>query len=210
MIEFVSFHKIPRLSREIIITEKLDGTNGQILIGENRAPFVLAEGRVVPFMVGSRSRWIFPEQDNHGFAAWAYAHAEDLLQLGPGSHFGEWWGQGVNRGYGLKEKRFSLFNTVRWCAAGKTPRVLNAEGRMQEVLPSCVSLVPELYRGPFTDAAIEQSMQTLRDNGSIAAPGFLRPEGIVVFHTAGNVLFKKTLEKDDEPKLQRSCVSDSV
>ena len=30
--------------------------------------------------------------------------------------------------------------------------------------------------------------------------GFMRPEGIVVFHVAGNVGFKKTIEKDDMPK----------
>ena len=32
--EFQEFKKIPRLSRDIIITEKLDGTNGVIYIGE--------------------------------------------------------------------------------------------------------------------------------------------------------------------------------
>jgi hypothetical protein len=36
--------------------------------------------------------------------------------------------------------------------------------------------------------------------GSKAAPGFMKPEGIVVFHVAGNVGFKKTIEKDEEPK----------
>jgi hypothetical protein len=30
----------------------------------------------------------------------------------------------------------------------------------------------------------------------------MKPEGIVVFHVAGNVGFKKTLEKDDVPKGQ--------
>jgi hypothetical protein len=28
----------------------------------------------------------------------------------------------------------------------------------------------------------------------------MKPEGIVVFHVAGNVGFKKTIEKDEEPK----------
>lgn len=40
----------------------------------------------------------------------------------------------------------------------------------------------------------------LRDEGSVAAPGFMKPEGIVVFHVAAGVSFKKTLEKDDQPK----------
>jgi hypothetical protein len=33
--EFVEFRKIPRLNREIVVTEKLDGTNAQIKIGED-------------------------------------------------------------------------------------------------------------------------------------------------------------------------------
>lgn len=37
-------------------------------------------------------------------------------------------------------------------------------------------------------------------NGSVAAPGFANPEGVVIYHTAGNVLFKKTLIKDEIPK----------
>lgn len=32
MLEFVEFPKIPRLSRDIIVTEKIDGTNAQIYL----------------------------------------------------------------------------------------------------------------------------------------------------------------------------------
>ena len=39
-----------------------------------------------------------------------------------------------------------------------------------------------------------------QENGSYASPGFDRPEGIVCFHLAGNVGFKMTIEKDDQPK----------
>ena len=35
MTEFQPFPKIPRLSREIVITEKIDGTNAQILITDD-------------------------------------------------------------------------------------------------------------------------------------------------------------------------------
>jgi hypothetical protein len=37
-------------------------------------------------------------------------------------------------------------------------------------------------------------------HGSMAAPGFMKPEGVVVFHVAGNVGFKKTIEDDESPK----------
>jgi len=30
----------------------------------------------------------------------------------------------------------------------------------------------------------------------LLVPGYSRPEGIIIFHIAGNVGFKKTLEKD--------------
>ena len=104
MPEFVAFPKIPRLVRDIIITEKIDGTNASVYVGE--------DGQV---MAGSRSRWITPTDDNFGFAKWVAANADELRTgLGIGTHYGEWWGAGVQRKYGLTEKRFSLFNVSRW------------------------------------------------------------------------------------------------
>ena len=44
------------------------------------------------------------------------------------------------------------------------------------------------------------AIEDLRAKGSYAAPGFMRPEGGVIYHVAGNYLFKKTLEKDEKPK----------
>jgi hypothetical protein len=170
--EFQEFPKMPRLSREVIITEKIDGTNAQVCITE--------DGQI---LAGSRTRWITPESDNFGFAAWVRDNAADLLALGPGRHFGEWWGSGIQSGYGLSkgEKRFSLFNVSRW-----------GESR-----PACCHVVPVLYRGIFDTAAVDACLEDLRVNGSRAAPGFMRPEGVVVFHVAGNCGFKKTLGNDE-------------
>lgn len=196
MIEFVGFPKIPRYSRECIITEKIDGTNAQIYIAEDCKPIHLLylspplgdRDIAVPFLVGSRSRWLLAEkgQDNHGFARWAYKNAEELLKLGPGRHFGEWWGQGINRGYGLKEKRFSLFNTHRWGD--------------DSVRPACCHVVPILAVGPFETEFIFDTLDFLGRDGSRAAPGFMNPEGIVIYHVAGNLLFKKTILNDEKPK----------
>lgn len=175
MTNFVGFRKIPRLSREIIITEKIDGTNAVIFNGEDGE-----------FLVGKKSAWITTENDNHGFAKWAFANKQELQLLGPGYHFGEWWGQGIQRGYGLKEKRFSLFNVSRWFGLS--------------ALPPCCHLVPTLCQGPFVDATINCALDLLARVGSIAAPDFLKPEGIVIFHTQSRYLFKKTIEKDDAGK----------
>lgn len=171
--KFQEFPKIARLSREIVVTEKIDGTNAQVCITEDRE--VLA---------GSRSRWVTPDNDNFGFAAWVRDHVDELRELGEGRHFGEWWGAGIQRRYGLTEKRFSLFNTFRWGAAR----------------PACCHVVPVLYQGPFSTETVDKMIQGLSDNGSVASPGFMKPEGVIVFHSAGNVSFKKTIERDDAPK----------
>jgi len=191
--EFTAFPKMARLTRDCIITEKIDGTNAQILITDDGQMFV-----------GSRTRWITPENDNFGFAAWAHQHRDELLALGPGRHFGEWWGRGIQRNYGINERRWSLFNVSRWCPHGQTPqRIQTADPRIekyQDILPPCCHLVPVLYRGEFSTAFAEYTLADLAKGGSKAAPGFMKPEGIVVFHVAGNVGFKKTLERDHEPK----------
>ena len=187
MIDFVEFPKMPRLSREIVVTEKIDGTNAQVAVVEldgYSAPGSVWEGDGLAIYAGSRTRWITPEADNFGFAAWVRDNAEELAKLGPGSHFGEWWGAGIQRRYGLSDKRFSLFNVDRW----------------GDERPACCSVVPVLYRGDFQTAAIEECLERLRNFGSSAAPGFMNPEGVVVFHLAGRVGFKKTLHKDELPK----------
>ena len=175
MIEFKPFPSIHRLSREIIITEKIDGTNAQIIITE--------EGE---FGTASRTQLITPEKDNYGFSKWAHDNKEELMQLGVGRHFGEWWGEGIQRKYGIKGKRFSLFNVGRWNA--ETPP------------PACCFVVPVLAKGEFDSAFIQTTLDTLNTVGSVASPGFMRPEGIVVYHTKANALFKKTIEGDDKGK----------
>jgi hypothetical protein len=193
--EFVGFPKMARLCREMIVTEKIDGTNAQILITE--------DGDI---QAGSRTRWITPEDDNFGFAAWVRDNRDDLLNLGPGRHFGEWWGSGIQRGYGLQkgEKRFSLFNVSRWHLHG-TPaqRIHTADPRIekwQDELPACCGLVPLIYSGPFDTGIIGACVERLEKEGSFAAPGFMRPEGVIAFHVAANIGFKRTIEKDGEPK----------
>ena len=178
MNEFEPFQKIARLNRDMVVTEKLDGTNASIYIGEDGA-----------MQFGSRTRWITPEDDNFGFARWGIEHRDELAALGAGMHRGEWWGRGIQRGYGLSERSFSLFNTGRW---------LNADGH--SIAPSCCDVVPVLLCGPFRTDAIDGCIQLLRERGSYAAPGFAKPEGVIVWHEAARQSFKVTLHKDELPK----------
>ncbi len=196
MNEFVEFNKIPRLTRECTITEKIDGTNASVFIGEDGT-----------FLTGSRSRWITPEEDNYGFAKWALTNKEELLKLGVGHHFGEWWGSGVQCGYGLEkgEKRFSLFNTRRWANIGTELKEYAQSNptltpNKQEYCPICCSVVPVLYEGMFDTYLIDGLLLTMKEKGSIASKGFMKPEGIVIWHHAARCYFKKTIEKDDEYK----------
>lgn len=173
MTDFIPFPKIPRLKRGCIITEKLDGTNAQVVVD--------AEGNV---RAGSRNRWITPDNDNFGFAAWVKQHEDELRELGEGRHFGEWWGLGIQRGYGLHERRFSLFNTGRW----------------SNERPACCDVVPVLYAGDFSTNTVDWVMDALKETGSQAAPGFMNPEGIIVFMTAARHLYKVLADNDDQPK----------
>lgn len=173
--EHTAFPKIPRWYRDIVITEKIDGTNAQVFIG--------TDGE---FSVGSRNRWISCDDDNYGFAKWAESNRNELLKLGPGTHYGEWWGSGIQRGYGLKEKRFSLFNTKRWL---DNPN-----------LPSCCSVVPVLYQGINHYYAVQDALKCLHLFGSAAAKGYDKPEGVIIYHTASNHCYKVTLEDDEKPK----------
>lgn len=173
-VEFESFKKIPRLFRECIITEKLDGTNAQILIPDNDFE---------PILVGSRNRWITPGKttDNYGFAVFVENNKDALRRLGPGRHFGEWWGVGIARGYNLTERRWSLFNTSK---------------PLPEGLPSNVYQVPVLATIEFNTNRIALELGLLQASGSHAAPGYMNPEGVVVFHKASGQLFKYTFDGD--------------
>jgi len=182
----------------MIITEKIDGTNAQIYIEHEAVIDKMVEGpeaadwfyensvRVEDMFIfaGSRKRWIVPGKDNFGFAKWVWENAMELVALGPGNHYGEWWGQGIQRKYDLKKKRFSLFNVTRW----------------EEDAPLICDVVPVLYEGPFSTGTVRDIVESLERHGSKAAPGFMDPEGVVVFHKAANRMFKVTCKNDEVPK----------
>lgn len=198
--QFVEFPKMARWSRDIIVTEKLDGTNGQILIelydedkwiGGPPLGTYDVNGVSYDVWVGSKNRWIYPggSRDNYGFAQWVSDNLGDLVHtLGEGRHFGEWWGRGIQRGYGIDRKQFSLFNVTRW-------HDLPVSGAL-------VNRVPILYQGPNEPKVIDNALLVLKTVGSQAAPGYMNPEGVVWWHTAANIGFKKTFENDEKGKGQ--------
>lgn len=211
MIEFKAWPKIARLNRDIVITEKLDGTNAAVIVeeypfgthvdgGSEFTAVVLGPNMeedglpAVEYVVGaqSRNRLIHPGMDNAGFAAWVWKNAKDLATiLGPGHHFGEWWGSGIQRGYGVTkgQKFFSLFNTAKWQPV-YDPETWDPIG---------LEVVPVIYEGPFSMAAVRACIEELRTLGSVVMP-FMNPEGVVIYHKASGQMFKVTLENDEAPK----------
>jgi hypothetical protein len=201
VVDHIEFPKMARWSRDIIITEKIDGTNGQIVIalhdkdnwGTGLPPLATYDVNEVSYDVwaGSKNRWVYPDgqRDNAGFARWVSDNLGDLVHmLGEGRHYGEWWGPGIQRAYGLAKKQFSLFNVHRWMDLPVNGGLINK--------------VPVLYQGPNLPGIIEDAMSALEKSGSLASPGFMRPEGVVWWHTAGNIGFKKTFENDEKGKGQ--------
>lgn len=203
--DFTPFQKIPRLFRDCVVTEKIDGTNACIKIVDlpddevmpTDTPIVAVRGieshdkkhtRIL--YAGSRTRWITPGKstDNFGFAQFVEENADELIRLGPGLHYGEWWGGGIQRGYGMPgaQRHFSLFNVNKW--SDPTNR------------PQCCDVVPIIWSGMFSTNVIGQIIDRLRIDGSAVMPGFMNPEGIVVYHKQGGVLFKATLENDEKAK----------
>lgn len=180
--EFRAWPSTPRLFRDIVITEKIDGTNACVIVSEDGSEI----------WAQSRKKLITPDSDNAGFARWVADNAGVLGDvLGPGYHYGEWWGSKIQRTYGLVngDKRFSLFNVNRY------------EDLELDMVPG-LGVVPRIYEGKFSQAAIDFHLAALRDDGSYAAPGFMNPEGIVVFHSAARQVFKVLLENDDISKTE--------
>lgn len=186
LVRFTPFPKIGRLEKDMVVTEKIDGTNAAVVVTEDG--LVYAQ---------SRTRVITPEADNFGFAAWVADHADDLRYgLGEGVHFGEWWGNGIQRGYGLPkgEKRFSLFNTNRWSSEmNETLPKRGLESYSPDTTciecPAC-HVVPLLDISTFSTPYAHRLYDDLKLRGSFAEPGFENPEGIVIFHTAQGHLYK--------------------
>lgn len=159
--EFQAWPKIPRLVNEKYhFTEKIDGTNACIHIQDGE--------------IGcqSRSRVITPEDDNYGFARWVRDNKSELLKLVPGRYFGEWWGQGIQRGYGMDRKVFSLFYYP------------------YEFETDVVRRVPKIEA-----ANAEEAVAILKEQGSLAAPGWNRPEGVIQYNELSKSYYKIIMDK---------------
>lgn len=206
---FESWPKIPRWSNETVtITEKIDGTNAAVIIlpyDIDHEPLIQDGyahvwawqndegkfGQSFTFATQSRKRFIKPgkDTDNAGFAGWAWERMESLIMLlGYGKHYGEWWGRGIQRGYDRDEKFFSLFNPWRYEDMG-------IEGELWGL-----EIVPTLYTGNAGFLTVDVILATLEKEGSKAAPGYMRPEGVIIQSALTRTAYKAFTWDDGLPK----------
>lgn len=206
---FEAWPKIPRWSNEkVTVTEKIDGTNAAVIIlpySHDHLPLIddgyakqlhgLNLGGYATFAVQSRKRFIKPgkDTDNAGFAGWAFENATSLTDiLGYGKHYGEWWGRGIQRGYDQEGKRFSLFRPWRYEHLALTDEVPGLD------------VVPTLYSGGAEGLlATSIILATLEQEGSKAAPGYMRPEGIIIQSQLTQSTYKAFTWDDGRPKSEK-------
>ena len=184
MEKFKPFNKIRRKNLTAYITEKLDGTNASVVVSRELLvglPY-LANVNDCFIYAGSRKRWIEPNSkenkaaDNFGFAGWVRDNAEMLVRLGPGQHYGEWVGPGIQKNpHELEERKFYLFNHYRF----------------KDVRPDCCEVVPLLDIGVYSAALIADTMLSLKEQGSHIGG---KPEGIMVYVPEADHYQKVTFE----------------
>lgn len=198
MSEFIKWSKTPHWDTvRLRVTQKLDGTNAQILIQEFTNSGMLGHGGKSSgdyvIHAGSRTRWLGSEtrtqkkgkggisyervtiDDNHGFYKWVMDNKEELTEkLGPGRYYGEWCGPGIQNGENLTERALFLFNPPKNC----------------ENLPNGVHLVPQLFDGVVNleevGLEIHQIRHFLNDSCTMIQDELLKkeltvkPEGMII------------------------------
>src|SRR5882762_10774140 len=198
----VAFQKWPKISRwnsPVVITEKIDGSNAAVVIENLHDHGTSPHGSLVTVMYDSewwavyaqsRNRYLQVHDDNFGFAEWVDFNAAELVEiLGSGRHYGEWWGSGIQRAYGLKngERNFSLFDSVRWRDD------LRPDSDLTEVVGLRRTPII-LETKDFDPGHVNWAVDVLHEFGSLACNGFRRPEGVVVHFEHNQASFKAFCE----------------
>lgn len=193
---FIKWPSTPRWHKGLTITEKIDGTNACIRI---------LDGTV---SAQSRKRLISPGDDNFGFAKWVHDNAGALTDvLGYGVHFGEWFGEGIQKNpLGIEGKRFALFSPWKFNESQK--EVIQNSG--------LVEFVPVLFEGQADYLTIPHVMQELELYGSkvegakLVSQGYAHDpdtyaaaEGVIVWHRETQQKYKILLENDSIHKGQQ-------
>lgn len=199
---FKKYPKTPRLSSEVVITEKIDGTSSAVGIYrqdevdvDSITPLttvITIDGEIYTVWAQSRNRCLTLEHDNFGFAAWVEENSAQLAEtLGRGLHYGEWFGKGIQRGYGLDDRHFWLFDGYRYA---KMLATAYTRGHMPEEL----DVVPLLGQGEFSSERVDAVLAQLVVEGSQVGPGAGDAEGVIVRFKNGSVFKAYTHEASEK------------
>lgn len=133
---------------------------------------------------------------------------EELVDLlGEGYHYGEWWGQGIQRRYDMDRKVFSLFNVNRWgelCNHDPDESICDVVPfkifELQELLPTwnkSNQFMTYNDNAFFDDIIDEASLYFLKKSRAAEKYGknFTNPEGFMIFHDRLNSYFKVPINK---------------
>jgi len=169
-IEFEAWPKIPRgILGDVVITEKMDGTNACVIIQNGVIAGVQSRKRMLN--VGK-------DVDNYGFASYVMQNKDIFLELGEGKHYGEWAGLGIQKNpHGLDSKYFYLFNTRRWGS--------------HHLPPEGIRVVRVLHHGEYSALTIDEVMNNLKDTS--VSEGY-KAEGIIVYFPKLDAMEKHTFE----------------
>jgi len=179
-LKYPSFPSIERIENiRCFINEKIDGTNGMIEITKDALRF------------GSRNTYLSSKEDNHGFYKFCKEYitypVSDIIirRLYPNNPptypvriYGEWFGKGIQRTYGLKARYFMPFNPYHADA-------LTYCGVPYIVYPA------ELYSGKFSVSQLELCMDDLKLRGSKVIEDYMNPEGVVIYFPKYNFSLKR-------------------
>lgn len=203
---FQDYGKIPRWANEHVwVSEKIDGSNSAVVIERQEEQretdavvrYVYVDDVAYVVRAQSRKRFLLPgkQTDNFGFAQYVFDNAEALVKtLGVGRHYGEYWGSGIQRGYGM-------VNGERWFSLFPTSRVSRSFQNYHDILTvPQLNIVPELYSGPWSGNVIEDCLDVLRDHGTFASNGAGQAEGVVVTFKLSGARYKAFVNDDGVPK----------
>ncbi len=193
--EFKAWGSTPRENKNKTITEKIDGTN---------ACLVITNGKIV---AQSRKRIITPEDDNYGFAKWAHANAGVLFDtLGYGYHYGEWYGEGIQKNpLGIEGRRFALFHPTKYNEANgydlskvdglETVPLLHHGQCDVWTIPDIMSDL-DIYGSKVVGAKRTKIVRDLGDGYTYEIDKAATAEGIIIWNNETRTRTKMLLEND--------------
>lgn len=166
---------VDKVLGKVIVTEKIDGTNACLFFYPNGEMFVQ-----------SRNRIITPDQDNAGFAKWAYRNQKDLFYIfGPGRHYGEWWGHKIGRTYDMTYNVFSVFNNGRFYKTEANSNDSMSTRAHEMGLGEEISAVPHIFTGMYGSPEMDGAIDAFSGGMSLAALEYgieyPNPEGVCFY-----------------------------